>query len=307
MIAAMPCLELIDNATHPARQSLLEGLKDANRVHIASAFVTEPGLNEILEPLTNVLERNGSVTMLYGLDGHITDPEVPELLLRLSRQYPSSLRQFVHLQWANAVSQKFHTKLCLTVGPGESTQVLIGSSNLTLGGLRDNTEANVVLTGHADDIAFDSAFRIFERIENSAGFCVPDEGVIGDYALLKARARNFPVGVAPPRELANLFRRLQRRCLVLAAEASPPNQRRGWTEEVAFCVKAVEAIGIPEFTVHDFYAWFERRLSSLYPMNRNVQPKIRQQLQILVRRGRLQRLTRGRYRITGMSDDGASI
>ena len=45
-------------------------------------------------------------------------------------------------------------------------------------------------------------------------------------------------------------------------------------------MRCVERIGRPEFTLDDVYA-FEPHLSRLYPDNRNVRPKIRQQLQVL--------------------------
>lgn len=68
---------------------------------------------------------------------------------------------------------------------------------------------------------------------------------------------------------------------------------RGWLIEV---MKAVELIGRPEFTLDEVYA-FEARLSALYPANRHVRPKIRQQLQVLRDRGWLEFAGAGRYRL----------
>jgi len=70
---------------------------------------------------------------------------------------------------------------------------------------------------------------------------------------------------------------------------------RGWLIEV---MKCVEAIGREAFTLADVYA-FEDRLSGVYPGNRHVRPKIRQQLQVLRDRGWLEFLGRGRYRMRG--------
>lgn len=67
---------------------------------------------------------------------------------------------------------------------------------------------------------------------------------------------------------------------------------RGWLLEV---MKAVEAIGRPEFTLDEVYA-SEARLQELYPANRHVRPKIRQQLQVLRDAGYLDFIGRGRYR-----------
>jgi type II restriction enzyme len=69
---------------------------------------------------------------------------------------------------------------------------------------------------------------------------------------------------------------------------------RGWLIEV---MKCVEAIGRTEFTLDDIYGQ-EDRLQRLYPGNRNVRPKIRQQLQVLRDRGFLAFMGRGLYRVS---------
>lgn len=68
---------------------------------------------------------------------------------------------------------------------------------------------------------------------------------------------------------------------------------RGWLLEVMNCV---ERIGRQEFGIEDAYA-FEPYLSSVYPENSNVRPKIRQQLQVLRDHGYLDFVGRGLYRI----------
>jgi type II restriction enzyme len=72
-------------------------------------------------------------------------------------------------------------------------------------------------------------------------------------------------------------------------------EARGWLIEV---MKCVEFMGRQEFTLDDVYA-FEGRLGLLYPGNRNVRPKIRQQLQFLRDRGFLDFVSRGYYRLRG--------
>jgi type II restriction enzyme len=68
---------------------------------------------------------------------------------------------------------------------------------------------------------------------------------------------------------------------------------RGWLIEV---MKCVEQIGKGEFNLDEVYA-FERQLGALYPNNRHVKHKIRQQLQKLRDRGYLEFVSRGYYRL----------
>ena len=67
---------------------------------------------------------------------------------------------------------------------------------------------------------------------------------------------------------------------------------RGWLLSV---MKCVEDLGTEEFTLADMYSC-EEHLAALYPMNNNVRPKIRQQLQVLRDNGFLEFVARGRYR-----------
>ncbi len=74
-------------------------------------------------------------------------------------------------------------------------------------------------------------------------------------------------------------------------DATP--ESRGWTADVLACVRDVHG---SEFTLQDLYA-FEDRLGRMHKDNRNVRPKIRQQLQVLRDHGVLEFLGRGRYRV----------
>jgi len=70
-------------------------------------------------------------------------------------------------------------------------------------------------------------------------------------------------------------------------------EARGWLIEVMNCV---EMIGKPEFQLDDVYA-FQDRLSQIYPNNRHVREKIRQQLQVLRDHRYLDFVSRGYYRL----------
>ena len=87
-----------------------------------------------------------------------------------------------------------------------------------------------------------------------------------------------------------------RKTLFLREEGA---EARGWLIEV---MKCVEMLGRPEFQLDDVYA-FEDRLSQLYPNNRHVKQKIRQQLQVLRDHGYLDFVSRGYYRLRQQSSN----
>jgi type II restriction enzyme len=68
---------------------------------------------------------------------------------------------------------------------------------------------------------------------------------------------------------------------------------RGWTLDI---LRIVQSLHRSEFKLNDIYA-YEQRLQTLHPDNRNVRPKIRQQLQVLRDLGMLEFQGRGKYRL----------
>lgn len=68
---------------------------------------------------------------------------------------------------------------------------------------------------------------------------------------------------------------------------------RGWIVSVMECVKK---LGKNEFFLREMYG-FEEVLQRRYPGNRNIRPKIRQQLQVLRDKGWLSFLGNGRYKL----------
>lgn len=74
--------------------------------------------------------------------------------------------------------------------------------------------------------------------------------------------------------------------------------RGGWGAAVLTSIRILQKeFGVDEFSLQDFYQRFETELRSRYPANRNVQAKVRQQLQVLRDGDVLEFIERGRYRI----------
>ena len=74
--------------------------------------------------------------------------------------------------------------------------------------------------------------------------------------------------------------------------------RGGWGADILLCVRTLqEETKSTEFTLQAFYSRFGAELSTRYPNNRNVEAKVRQQLQVL-RDGRvIEFLEPGHYRV----------
>lgn len=133
-------------------QGVLEEFSDcirgSKRVKIAVAYFTQEGLDSISPSLKKLLRSHKRVDIVVGVSSYygITDWKVLNELLQLRKNYPS-----LHLRYYD--DPGFHPKLFI-FEMQEGMKIVIGSSNLTGGGLRKNAEANISLaTGPDEDIA----------------------------------------------------------------------------------------------------------------------------------------------------------
>jgi len=118
------------------------------------------------------------------------------------------------------------------------------------------------------------------------------EGWVGCNILLSALpadARVYAVQEEtslPPEDVREAWRAFS-----FLRQADP--ESRGWIADVLACVREIRK---DEFTLAEFYR-FEGRLGRMHLDNRNVRPKIRQQLQVLRDHGVLDFLGRGEYQL----------
>lgn len=117
-------------------------------------------------------------------------------------------------------------------------------------------------------------------------------GWVGCNILLEriADAARIPVVDAPTIFPVDDVRERWRR-FAFVKDAQP--EGRGWIGDVLECV---QRLGKETFSLSEVYD-FEEELRHRHPRNRNVRPKIRQQLQVLRDHGILEFLGRGRYRV----------
>ncbi len=166
-------IALIDNS---GPNKLLTYLRAAGascrQIDIAVAFVTASGLGSILHLLKKVARR-GQVRILTGLYQGFTSPNALAALLR--EQTATRGRLTVRI----STDPRFHWKAYLLTGNRSATAV-IGSSNLTIEGLTESGELNVVLTTRPDAKDFGQFCKVFEK--TWANRATPlDKRIVDDY------------------------------------------------------------------------------------------------------------------------------
>lgn len=290
-------IRVIDNATQPVGNELLASLRWASDVRIATAFAKRSGVSMIIEPLKDMLVSGGAVQIIYGLDFRITDPEAMEQLTSLDAGY-DGVTHYAYSGWELAFDHAFHPKFYMCTDGEGNAQVIIGSSNLTYGGLWKNVETNVVISGTVEEPAIAEASSIFSRIRASQKLVVPDIDYIESYRKVFDKAKILPVTRDIPPELQSLhedFLRIESHLPSTDIEIGI-----GWPSDVLACIRDLQNnAGTDSFTLQEFYGRFQETLALKHTQNRNIRKKIQQQMQLLRDRGLLRFEERGAYRIIG--------
>ena len=115
-------------------------LARASRFYFATALITKSGLDLLHSSIDGVLARGGHGSVLFGVDLP-SDPHAIETLCAIQTQYKETfeLRRF------QSGRTFFHPKLSVFLRPGGGKIAIIGSSNLTGGGLDTNYEMNMLV------------------------------------------------------------------------------------------------------------------------------------------------------------------
>ena len=135
-------LHLLVNSSNDSHLLRIDNLiSDADEICIAVAFLKHSGLTELLPNIEKAVQNKRSVKIIAGQHFGLTEPAALWQLFRLFQEYPAG-----NLYLAFATSNEiFHPKLYL-FRKGTECKIIIGSANITMGGMVNNWECSI-LTG----------------------------------------------------------------------------------------------------------------------------------------------------------------
>lgn len=186
-------LDINTGPTTPIGAVIARELQHASSLRMASAYLSNRGLDHIGVQLEQILARSGHVAVLHGADFRATDPQSIKRLANLNLEY-KSMRYRVRPALDLGDSALFHPKMYL-VGQvnGQFTSV-IGSSNATHQGFYRNVEVNVVLKGRQSDSAIKQSLCTFDSLMSDSQLVEPWAEWIAKYEYIydlnRSRAPN---------------------------------------------------------------------------------------------------------------------
>ena len=235
----MPGIAVVSNSQQPLYEILNEELKYADEFRAASAFLNSDGLSHIMPGLRRILEDEGSVYLIHGADFRITDPQAVSDLVDLKMRY-GNMSYYVHCDWWLTSRHAFHPKLYMTTSDYRNYCAVVGSSNLTNGGMYKNIEVNTIIRGSRSEEPVIQCLSVFESIMNDKALLQPNWDFAQKYEDLYGSAEGLSIFQDPPYELKDLYLELLSLQSIVKQDWQPRTQ-------VEFIIKAIENLAQGEY------------------------------------------------------------
>ncbi len=246
-------------------------LPSAQEARIAVAFVKYSGLRLVEPALDKCLERGGHVEFIVGLDFRTTDAQSLRALFKRAAS-GSQCHLYCYSDPSDYVNA-YHPKLYL-FDINQTASCIIGSSNLTQGGLKDNVEVNVILEFGKQDDALETIRDIYAQIKYRPSRFAPDVEYIDAYEDTVKEAGSYARRTGNDKGIRKALDFLRQKELSLPKPFVAPDTLGGWQKLV------FEKLPPSTFSTSYLYQ-YAAEFQAVYPDNLHIEPKIRQVLQQL--------------------------
>lgn len=173
-------IQLLSNLNYPIGNVINQELQSANTAQIAVAFLKYSGVKVIENSLRQCLDNGGSVELIAGLDFKTTDPQSIHYFVNLEKEYPKMKFYCFGDKGENKTDIVFHPKIYL-FEKGRETAGIVGSANLTRGGLISNFEVSIVFK-ETKPLYFSQLQAIYNSVKFTDSVFSPDEEYLAGYS-----------------------------------------------------------------------------------------------------------------------------
>ena len=173
-------IQLLSNLNYPIGNVINQELQSASNTQIAVAFLKCTGVKVIENSLRQCLNNGGNVEVITGLDFKTTDPQSIHFFINLKKEYPKAKLYCFGDKGKNKTNIVFHPKIYL-FEKGRETTGIVGSTNLTRGGLLSNFEVNTIFK-ETKPLYFSQLQAIYNSVKFTDSVFSPDEEYLAGYS-----------------------------------------------------------------------------------------------------------------------------
>lgn len=184
-----PKVQIVSNINYPIGKIINQELQNSLETQIAVAFLKRSGIKTIEDSLMRSLDKGGKFELIVGLDFKTTDPMAMKFFIDLSKKTKD-----VHFYCYGDKSENkndivFHPKIYLFRNPKETVSI-VGSTNLTQGGLMSNFEVNTIFN-EQKPVYYSQLQAIYNSVKYTDSLFTPDEEYLCQYSdVFKAFEQN---------------------------------------------------------------------------------------------------------------------
>jgi HKD family nuclease len=281
-------IEVINNDSKKLVDSLLQAMAKSNCLRIAVAFVSTGGISLLEKGLQDCMKRNCYIEFILGIDLYVTDSKALQNLYQLS-EANQNVKLFCY-RGSNSEGNSeaiYHPKLYIADQTSVVTTI-IGSSNLTEGGLKSNVEFNVLIESESDSDIVSNIQKLYFKIKFSDRCFKPDDDFIRLYSEIYSAKEDQKKIIKKEENFRKLSLKIAEKMSSLPHPSRTSKDLFGWQRLV------FEKLPHGEFKTSDLYK-FEEEFRKNYPKNRHIKDKIRQVLQQLEDLGLIKHLEEGTW------------
>ena len=249
---------VLDNLSGRVGDEILKCMASATRTMMAVAFVKFSGVRLIEESLVDLLDRGGKAEIIFGLDFSLTDPRALSRVMKIQASRPALTLFAFSDPYLPGREPSFHPKLYMFEQEDSDWTAIIGSSNLSQGGLIDNVEIGVAIDGPRTDPLIADVFAFYRSVRGRESLFVPTDDYLEVYQKIRSKidmARRKGLKRRAVKEAIAQLRKLEERLpgtvptqkeLVIQAIKSlrtSPDSWVHWTEIAEFVETRAREIG----------------------------------------------------------------
>jgi len=264
-----------------------EGEK-AKHARIAVAFARRSGLVLLENMIDASLRAGGKWDFIVGLDFSQTEGEVLKNLLQWSNRFKDSFSFVCYSDPSINRAPTFHPKVYIFETLNKAA-AMVGSSNLTSGGLSSNVEANIALHGTREEIEETGLPAFFANLKYQPSCFTPTEQYIDRYDFIRKRVVKASRKVLARPSTKKEVEKLQKQEQELVVKPRDPATLTGRQKWI------YDRLPEDQFKTSDLYR-YEEDLLVLTPTSKTPRNTMRRVLQELRDEGILIHLEKGLWK-----------
>jgi len=217
-------------------------MASATTTMMAVAFVRLSGVKLIEESLVSLLDRGGQAEIIFGLDFLLTEARAVKHIIGIKASYPALTFFAFSNPYLPGREPTFHPKLYMFEQVDGDWTAIIGSSNLTRGGLISNVEVGVAIDGRKTAPLITDALAFYRSVRGRESLFVPDDDYLEAYEKVRSAVEGSQRGTTKSPKVQEAIDRLRQ------LEVSLPGTVSTQKELIVLAIKSLRTS--PDSWVH---------------------------------------------------------